>query len=116
MVIEGVVREAYSDAMVAKIRSGFYIKGVSGFGHRGNAKVIEEGIPTVPDRAPDFIGTEKTQSNQAFLYRLCNDRNPLHADPSASAKGGFDVPILHGLCTFGFTARSLQEEFFPQNA
>ena len=63
MIIEGEVREALSDAMVAKVRSGFYIKGVGGFGHRGTVKVIEEGIQAVPDREPDFVGVEKTQPN-----------------------------------------------------
>jgi acyl dehydratase len=61
----------------------------------------------VPDRAPDHEVTYRTTPGQALLYRLTGDRNPLHSDPQFAAKGGFDRPILHGMCTYGFTTRAL---------
>jgi acyl dehydratase len=60
-----------------------------------------------PERAPDEEISYRTRSDQALLYRLNGDRNPLHSDPSFAAMGGFDRPILHGLCTYGFTGRAL---------
>ena len=60
-----------------------------------------------PERDPDHVVTYPTRPDQALLYRLSGDRNPLHSDPTFAELGGFDEPILHGLCTFGFTGRAL---------
>jgi acyl dehydratase len=60
-----------------------------------------------PERAPDHEVTYQTRVDQALTYRLSGDRNPLHSDPAFAAMGGFDRPILHGLCTYGFTGRAL---------
>ncbi|MFF5263824.1 MaoC/PaaZ C-terminal domain-containing protein [Actinomadura viridis] len=68
-----------------------------------------EGDP-VPDREPDLVAETPTDPNQALLYRLCGDRNPLHSDPAFAKRAGFERPILHGLCTWGVTARVLLQE------
>ena len=60
-----------------------------------------------PDREPDHRVSYRTRPDQALLYRLNGDRNPLHSDPSFAAMAGFDRPILHGLCTYGFSGRAL---------
>lgn len=62
---------------------------------------------TVPDRDPDFEAVETISDTQALLYRLNGDFNPLHADPAFAADVGFDRPILHGLCTFGYAGRAV---------
>ncbi|HEX3596095.1 MAG TPA: MaoC/PaaZ C-terminal domain-containing protein [Polyangiaceae bacterium] len=83
-----------------------FIRGEGGFG--GDAKSPEPGnVP--PDRQPDIVVESPTQSSQALLYRLSGDKNPLHVDPMMAKMGGFDVPILHGLCTFGYLGRAVIE-------
>lgn len=82
-----------------------FIRGEGGWGgDRGPSTTV-----TVPDREPDHVVVYGTRPDQALLYRLSGDRNPLHSDPTLAAKAGFDKPILHGLCTFGFTGRALLE-------
>lgn len=86
-----------------KNRMSIFIRGEGGFGgERGSSEKFE-----FPDRAPDHTVTYKTREDQALLYRLSGDRNPLHSDPAFAKMGGFDRPILHGLCTYGFTGRAL---------
>ncbi|MFV0306201.1 MAG: MaoC/PaaZ C-terminal domain-containing protein [Desertimonas sp.] len=86
------------------LRSSAFIRGEGGWGgDRGPSG--PQNVP--PDRAPDGEITYRTSPDQALLYRLNGDRNPLHSDPSFAAAGGFDAPILHGLCTYGFTGRGL---------
>lgn len=84
--------------------ASLFIRGEGGWGgDRGPSGAVN--VP--PDRAPDHSITYVTSPDQALLYRLNGDRNPLHSDPSFAAMGGFDRPILHGLCTYGFTGRAL---------
>lgn len=91
------------DTLFSQVMS-FFIRGEGGFGgDRGPSGGGDE----APDREPDHVHTYRTRTDQALLYRLSGDRNPLHSDPSFAAMGGFDRPILHGLCTYGFTGRAL---------
>ena len=85
-------------------RSSLFFRGEGGWG--GDRGPSAKGQET-PDRDPDVAITYTTRSDQALLYRLNGDRNPLHSDPSFAARGGFPKPILHGLCTYGFTGRAL---------
>ncbi|MFM7872900.1 MAG: MaoC/PaaZ C-terminal domain-containing protein, partial [Actinomycetota bacterium] len=85
-------------------RSSVFIRGEGGWGgDRGPSGPQNE----PPAKAPDHMVTLQTLADQAFVYRLSGDRNPLHTDPSFAALGGFERPILHGLCTYGFTGRAL---------
>ena len=84
-------------------RSGLFIGGEGGWGgDRGPATEWH-----LPDREADHVVAYPTRPDQALLYRLNGDRNPLHSDPTFAAAAGFDKPILHGLCTYGFTGRAL---------
>ena len=84
--------------------SSVFIRGEGGWGgERGPSG--PQNVP--PERSPDHQVTLQTSPDQALVYRLSGDRNPLHSDPSFAAMGGFDRPILHGLCTYGFTGRAL---------
>jgi acyl dehydratase len=80
-----------------------FLRGEGGFGgERGPASTFE-----LPERKPDHEVRYETRIDQPLIYRLSGDRNPLHSDPSFAKLGGFDRPILHGLCTYGFTGRAL---------
>jgi acyl dehydratase len=81
-----------------------FIRGEGGFG--GDRGPSGPKNPP-PDRDPDHEQAYVTRTDQALIYRLSGDRNPLHSDPTFAAMGGFDRPILHGLCTYGFTGRAL---------
>ena len=83
--------------------ASLFIRGEGGFG--GDRGPSSAGA--APTRAPDDVVTYTTAADQALLYRLSGDRNPLHSDPVFAKRAGFDRPILHGLCTYGFTGRAL---------
>lgn len=109
LIFDAEIREASTKKLQSTVRSSLFVRGLGGFGYKGTVKNV---FPEIPKRQPDLTVEEKTTKNQAILYRLCNDRNPLHIDPDMAAMGGFDAPILHGLCFYGITARAIQQHFF----
>jgi len=86
---------------------GAFVRGAGGFG--GAAQPKKE-IPPIPQKNPDFVFDAPTEANQAALYRMSGDRNPLHIDPAVAKAVGFKEPILHGLCTYGVTCRRFVQE------
>jgi len=89
--------------LLARARASLFMRGLGGFGgERGPSSPWE-----APAGAPDSVHEEETRSTQALLYRLAGDDNPLHADPLMVARGDYERPILHGLCTMGFAARAI---------
>ena len=104
-----VVTESTSvDTVTGERRWGttnaLFIRGEGGFGgERGPAGAA----PAVPDGPPDQVVEYATRPDQALVYRLSGDRNPLHSDPAFARRAGFERPILHGLCTYGVTGRAL---------
>jgi acyl dehydratase len=86
-----------------KTRTMLFCRGEGGWGGDRGPSVKTE----FPARAADHEVTYQTREDQALTYRLSGDHNPLHSDPSFAAMGGFEKPILHGLCTWGFTGRAL---------
>ncbi len=83
--------------------TSLFVRGEGGF---GGAPAPASSGP-LPARDPDRVVSYSTRPDQALLYRLTGDRNPLHSDPAFAARSGFDRPILHGLCTFGVVGRAL---------
>ncbi|MFI8270538.1 MaoC/PaaZ C-terminal domain-containing protein [Streptomyces rubiginosohelvolus] len=82
-----------------------FVRGEGGFGgERGPSDRL-----TVPERAPDRTVERRIREDQALLYRLSGDWNPLHADPAFAKLAGFDRPILHGLCTYGMTLKAVTD-------
>jgi len=84
-------------------RFTIFARGEGGFG--GDADAPPPGN-NPPDREPDAVVESPTMSHQALIYRLSGDKNPLHADPDFAKLGGFDTPILHGLCTYGIACKA----------
>ena len=103
VVMESKAKLADSGEPLFTSRTSLFIRGEGDFGGERGPSVKRE----PPDREADHRTTYATRPDQALLYRLNGDRNPLHSDPAFAAMAGFDKPILHGLCTYGFTGRAL---------
>ncbi|WGR93389.1 MaoC family dehydratase N-terminal domain-containing protein [Bradyrhizobium sp. ISRA443] len=104
---EVVIRDGNGDKIVTIVSSTF-ARGDGGFGGPS------EGMPEphqVPRRAPDRSVDIPIRPDQALIYRLSGDRNPLHSDPEFARRAGFSKPILHGMCTYGLTCRAVLQTY-----
>lgn len=91
---------------LVRTRSAVFVRGAGGFGgQRGPSSSW-----SAPEREPDHVLAAEVRADQALLYRLCGDRNPLHSDPAFATRAGFPRPILHGLASYGIAARLLFNE------
>ena len=90
---------------LATVRNTLFLRGDGGFGGQSEGAPRPHPLPT--DRVPDHVVTLATIQNQALIYRLSGDYNPLHADPAVAQAAGFPRPILHGLCTYGVAGRAI---------
>jgi len=86
-------------------RSSIFVRGAGGFGGERGPSASSKNVP--PEKRPDHVVEYKTLPQQAAIYRLSGDRNPLHIDPEFAKMAGFNTPILHGLCTFGHVGRAV---------
>jgi len=102
LVIEVETTSASGEPMFRN-RFSLFLRGEGGFGGDPGPR----GGEPPPDEAPDLVVASPTLPQQALLYRLLGDRNPLHADPAFAAAGGFERPILHGLCSYAIACKAV---------
>ncbi|MDC7744646.1 MaoC family dehydratase [Rhizobium binxianense] len=110
---ERLIATANGDEPIATIVQTNACRGDGGCGSVGSAP---EPLSKVPDREPDFEFNVDIPGNAALLYRLNGDLNPLHVDPQAAGRSGFDRPILHGLCSFGYAGYGIAAALDPDMA
>jgi len=104
ILMEKVIREKSSGEKLCTLGATIFARGDGGFGGP------KEGAPVphpLPERAPDMQIESETRADQAILYALSGDRNPLHRDPQVAKLAGFPRPILHGLCSYGIACRAI---------
>lgn len=104
VVCEQVLRDATTGEPIATNVITNFARADGGIGYSSGSPPRPH---VLPSRAPDAVIDSQTRPEQALLYRLCGDRNPLHADPATALAAGFPRPILHGMCTYGFAARAI---------
>ncbi len=104
VVTERNIRLHRTGEALCTLSSTLFARGDGGFGGP------KDGAPEphrLPERVPDLVHDCDTRPDQALLYALCGDRNPLHRDPKTAKAAGFPRPILHGLCTYGTACRAI---------
>jgi acyl dehydratase len=104
LIHERVVRETASNEKLFTIISSIFARGDGGFGGKPQGG---PDLHPIPERAADLVKECDTRPDQAFLYALSGDRNPLHRDPAFAKLVGFPRPILHGLCSYGTACRAV---------
>jgi len=102
VILEAESRDEAGESLFTN-RFSLFIRGEGGFGGDSGPKAGYQ----PPARAPDAVLESPTLPQQALLYRLCGDKNPLHADPDFAKLAGFDQPILHGLCSYGIACKAI---------
>ncbi|KMU92004.1 peroxisomal hydratase-dehydrogenase-epimerase [Coccidioides immitis H538.4] len=116
IVVNGyITKDANTGEDLFYNESTMFIRGSGGFGGPSKPTARRPAGATAaykpPQRKPDAVIEEKTSEDQAALYRLNGDRNPLHIDPEFSKVGGFKIPILHGLCSMGISGKHVFSKF-----
>ncbi len=101
VILETTTKDSSGEPLFLN-RFSLFLRGEGGFGGESGPSASNQ----APDRAPDEFVESPTLPQQALLYRLSGDKNPLHADPEFAKMGGFDQPILHGLCSFGIVCKA----------
>jgi acyl dehydratase len=106
VILETESRDETTGDLLCTNRFSLFFRGEGGFGGDSGPKAG----PAAPDRPADQVLRVLTLPQLAAIYRLSGDRNPLHVDPAFAKRGGFDTPILHGLCTFGVVCKALVDD------
>jgi len=104
-IIENVSKDESGEPLFT-IRMSLFLRGEGGFGGPSGPKAGN----VKPERAADGVVESPTLPQQALLYRLNGDKNPLHADPEFAKMGGFDTPIIHGLCSYGIACKAIVDD------
>jgi len=106
IVLEVETREKSTGDKLFTNQFSVFARGEGGFGGDSGPKAGNQ----PPERKPDVVTESRTLPQQALIYRLSGDKNPLHADPEFAKMGGFDTPILHGLCSYGMVCKAAVDE------
>jgi acyl dehydratase len=105
VVVEATTADAAGTPLFLN-RFSLFVRGEGGFGGEPGPQAGNH----APEGAPDVEIEVATAPQQALLYRLCGDKNPIHADPAVAAEAGFERPILHGLCTYGIVCKAAVDQ------